>query len=467
MRLESESSLSNAMPQSGSQRTATGQFALYAICFGFFLVLLDTTALNVAIAAMEREFGGAINALQWVVNSYTLVFASLLLVCGAIGDRFGPRRLYQTGLLLFTAMSLACALSPNLDWLIGLRVLQGLGAAMMLPASLSLLSHSFPRAEERGKAVAFWASIVSLGFAAGPALGGLLTHFFGWRSIFWLNVPVGLVAFGMVRRFVTEATVPNPRHIDWGGQLTASLALLCLTYALIQAGCDGWSAPRIQTAFYLSLMLIVIFIKIERSSDVPVLPRTLFAKPAFTVCILIGLVLNFGMYGTLFIESLYLQNNRHMSALTSGLMILPFTGLPTVTTRLLGNRNNREHIKPRLIIGQSLAMIGGGALGLQLVQPGLWPALLGLGIMGIGMGFMMPAMTAGVLMSSPTHMSGLASGILNSARQTGGVLGVALMGTLVQRQQQLGLLLSFGLTSLCFLLMTMATHRHLRHGQAP
>ena len=439
------------------------QYALYAICFGFFLVLLDTTALNVAIVAMEHEFGGAINALQWVVNSYTLVFASLLLVCGAVGDRFGSRRLYQTGLALFTIMSFACAMSPNLNWLIGLRILQGLGAAMMLPASLSLLSHSFPQAEERGKAVAFWASVVSLGFAAGPALGGILTHFFGWRSIFWLNVPVGIFALVMVNRFVKETIVPNPRHIDWAGQITASLALLCLTYALIQAGRDGWAAPRIQGAFYLAVLLIAVFVAIERSSKTPVLPRVLFAKPAFTVCILIGLVLNFGMYGTLFIESLYLQNSRHMSALSAGLMILPFTGLPTVTTRILGNRNNREHIKPRLIMGQILAVIGGAALGLQLIQPGLWPALLGLGIMGVGMGFMMPAMTAGVLISSPTHMSGLASGILNSARQTGGVLGVALMGTFVQREKEAGLLLSFGLTSLCFLLMTAATFKYLRH----
>lgn len=459
----SEPHILNATPIPANHGPAPAQYALYAICFGFFLVLLDTTALNVAIAAMARELGGAMNQLQWVVNSYTLVFASLLLICGAVGDRFGARRLYQTGLALFTVMSLACALSPGIGLLIGLRVLQGLGAAMMLPASLSLLSHSFPKAEERGKAVAFWASIVSLGFAAGPALGGILTHYFGWRSIFWLNVPVGILALGMVHHFVKEATIPNPRHIDWAGQTAVSLALLCLTYALIQAGEDGWSAPRIQAAFYLSILLLAIFIVIERSSAVPVLPRTLFARPAFTVCILIGVVLNFGMYGTLFIESLYLQNTRHMTALSAGLMILPFTGLPTVTTRALGNRNNREHIKPRLIIGQALAVVGGVALSLQLIQPGLWLPLFGLGIMGIGMGFMMPAMTAGVLMSSPTHMSGLASGILNSARQTGGVLGVALMGTLVQRQQEQGLLLSFGITSLVFLLMTVATMRHMQH----
>ena len=453
----------NSVLQPERVETAPAQYALYAICFGFFLVLLDTTALNVAVAAMEREFGGDINSLQWVVNSYTLVFASLLLVCGAIGDRFGSRRVYQAGLGLFTAMSLLCALAPGLNYLIALRVLQGLGAAMMLPASLSLLSHSFPDAAERGKAVAFWASVVSLGFAAGPALGGALTYYLGWRSIFWINVPIGIIAFGMVKRFVRESVVPNPRHIDWAGQVTVSFALLFLTYALIQAGRYGWGDLRIQVAFGLALILIAVFIKIERSSQVPVLPPTLFGRPSFTVCVIIGLVLNFGTYGVLFIESLYLQNSRHLSALSTGLMILPFTGLPTVTTRVLGHRNSRHHIKPRLLIGLLSSGLGGGALVWQLTSHSFGPALLGMGMMGIGMGFVMPAMTAGVLMSAPTHMSGLASGILNSSRQTGGVLGVALMGTLVQRQQHEGLFLSFVLPSLCFPLMLRATARYMEH----
>ena len=445
------------------QNSAPAKYALYAICFGFFLVLLDTSALNVAIAALEREFGGAISGLQWVVNSYTLVFASLLLICGAIGDRFGARKLYQLGLAVFTGMSLACALSPSIGFLIAMRVLQGLGAAMMLPASLSLLSHAFPQAEERGKAVAFWASIVSLGFAAGPALGGFLTHYFGWRSIFWLNVPVGILALGMVHRFVREAIVPNPRHIDWAGQTVIALTLLSLTYGLIQAGLDGWTAPIILAAFIVALVLLGLFIIIERSSDHPVLPGTLFVVPTFTICVLMGTILNFGMYGTLFIESLYLQNERHFSALSAGLVILPFTALPTITTRILGNRNNREHIKPRLLTGQFLAALGAAALALQFWCPGLWPVLTGFGLMGVGMGFMMPAMTAGVLMSSPAEMSGLASGILNSARQSGGVLGVALMGTLVQRQQDQGLLLSFALTALAFLLIMAATFQFMTH----
>jgi len=435
---------------------------LYAICFGFFLVLIDTTALNVAIAAMEREFGGAISGLQWVVNSYTMMFASLLLVFGAVGDRFGARRLYQIGLGIFTGMSLICAISPNVGFLICMRALQGVGAAIMLPASLSLLSHSFPNPKDRSRAVTFWASIVSLGFASGPALGGILTNFFGWRSIFWLNVPVGILALLMVRRFVTESRVSKPRHIDWAGQIFISLALLCLTYALIEAGQFGWTSPRILVSFGLSLLLTMLFVLIERFSSVPVLPPTLFLKPVFSVCVAIGMILNFGMYGILFVVSIYLQNTRHLNALWAGLMIVPLTGMPTVAARFVDRYYNQTTMKSRLIAGHVAAVIGGGLLILALFDSGFGAILLGLGVLGIGMGVIMPAMTSGVLTSAPTEISGLASGILNSSRQMGGTLGVALMGTFVQQHQAGGLLFSFILASSCFLFMIIVTTWFIR-----
>ena len=450
--------------EKGQDRAAAthARYGLYAICFGFFLVLLDTTALNVAIVAMQREFGGSISGMQWVVNSYTLVFASLLLGCGALGDRLGARRLYQAGLMLFTAMSLLCALAPGVGWLIGLRMAQGLGAAIMLPASLSLLSHGFPVPEERARAVTFWASIVSLAFAAGPALGGLLTSCLGWRSIFWLNVPVGLLALGMVRRFVRETRVPNPRRIDWAGQLCACLALFCLAYGLIEAGSAGWRSPRVVDAFALAGVLVIAFALCEWYGPSPSLPRSLFARRTFSVCVAIGLVLNFGMYGVLFIESLYLQNVRQLSPLAAGLMILPFTVLPTVTARLIVRFSGREHLRSRLVIGQVLAAVGAGALGLALWTSGYWAILLGLGIMGMGMGCIMPAMTAGVLLAASAHTSGLASGILNAARQVGGTLGVALMGTLVRGQHAQGFLRAFTLALAAYLLMAVLTLR-LRH----
>lgn len=440
----------------------SAQYALYAICFGFFLVLLDTTALNVAVAAIQREFGGSITGLQWVVNSYTLVFASLLLTCGAVGDLLGVRRLYQIGLALFTITSILCALSPGVDFLIGARILQGLGAAIMLPASLSLLSHAFPHPEERARAVAFWAAVVSLGFAAGPFLGGVLTHAFGWRSIFWMNGPVGLVALLMVRAFVKETKVTNPRRIDWLGQALASLALFSLTSALIEAGRLGWTAPPILAALGISVALAILFMVAERRSSTPVLPGELFSHATFSTCVAIGAILNFGMYGTLFIESIYLQDVRHLNALVTGLMILPFTALPTVTTRLIVNYSGRRHIKTRLIIGHVIATLGALVLALSLRDPGYRDILLGFALLGVAMGCIMPAMTAGVLAAAPTEASGTASGILNSSRQVGGTLGVALMGTLVQQQRERGVLISCVIMFVCYAAMTVITARTIK-----
>jgi DHA2 family methylenomycin A resistance protein-like MFS transporter len=442
------------------------RYGLYAICFGFFLVLLDTTALNVAVVAMQRDFGGGMSGLQWVVNSYTIVFASFLLTCGAVGDRLGARRLYQTGLSLFTAMSVLCALSPGVGFLIGARMAQGLGAAIMLPASLSLLSHAFARPDERARAVAFWAGIVSLGFAAGPALGGLVTGYFGWRAIFWLNAPVGVAAILMVRAFVDETKVSNPRSIDWAGQAAVSLALFCLTYGIIEAGSMGWTAPRVLGGFGLAALLAGAFAFIERHSATPVLPRALFLNSTFSVCVAVGLVLNFCMYGTLFIESIYLQNIRHLTAVSAGLMILPFTVLPTVTTRVIAGYSGRRHIRSRLAAGQIVSATGAGILIGALWTPGVWAILLGLGLLGIGMGCVMPAMTAGVLAASPAQTSGLASGILNSARQVGGTLGVALMGTLVQDGRMRGYFWSFAVTVAGFSAMAVVTLRKIQDQSA-
>jgi MFS transporter, DHA2 family, methylenomycin A resistance protein len=435
------------------------RLALYSICFGFFLVLLDTTALNVAMVAMEHEFNETISSLQWVINSYTLVFASILLIGGAVGDRIGSKRLYQIGLTLFTLMSLLSALSPNAGFLIGARSLQGLGAALMLPGSLALLSHAFPDGEERAHAVGFWAGIASLGFAAGPVLGGILTHYCGWRSIFWINVPLGALAFGMNQCFVEETRVDNPRPIDWKAQVLILLALFCLNYGLIGAGGNSWTSPLNLGAFGLAILFGIIFVFSEMRSHAPALPGSLFSIPSFSVCVLIGAVLNFMVYGVLFIESLYLQNVRHFDALHTGLTILPFTVLPTVTMRLIARFNGRRFLKRRLICGHCLAAAGAVFLWLALRETGVGMTLAGLGLFGIAMGFIMPAMTAGVLASAPVSMSGLASGILNCSRQVGGTVGVALMGTFMELDHARGMIWSFMVTVTMSLLTAIIIKR--------
>jgi DHA2 family methylenomycin A resistance protein-like MFS transporter len=435
-------------------------YGLYAICFGFFLVLFDTTALNVAVGAIHREFGGPMSGLQWIVNAYSIVFASLVLTCGALGDRYGARRMYQLGLGLFTGMSLACALAPSVAFLVVFRMAQGLGAAMMLPASLALLSHAYPDPRARARAVSFWASIVSLGFAAGPALGGVFTSYFGWRSIFLLNVPTGVIALLMVRAFIEE-TNPVARALDWMGQLAVSLALWAVSYALIEAGNGGWGAPRVLAAFGAAIVLAGVCVLTERRSGSPVFPSALFSRAAFVVCVAAGVVLSLGTYGILFIESVYLQSVRHLSALATGAMIVPLTVLPTVTTRMIDRYRVDMHFKRRLVAGQIFALAGAGTMAISVWMPATVVILIGFGLLGVALGYVTPAMTTGVLTSSPPAMAGLASGILNAGRQVGGAVGVALMGTLVQMHQERGMVVSFVVALVLFGVIATRAQRAL------
>jgi DHA2 family methylenomycin A resistance protein-like MFS transporter len=444
-------------------------YGLYAVCFGFFLVLFDTTALNVAVAAMHREFGATMSALQWIVNAYTIVFASLVLTCGAMGDRYGAKRLYQLGLALFTGMSLACALSPSVAFLVAFRMAQGLGAAMMLPASLALLSQLYPDPQARARAVSFWASIVSLGFAAGPALGGVFTSYFGWRSIFLLNVPTGIVALLMVRTFIPASHVTRARSLDWLGQLGVSLALWAISYALIEAGDAGWSAPRVLAAFAATIVLALACVVTERRSASPVFPPALFSRPAFVACVAAGVVVSLGTYGILFVESIYLQNVRHLSALATGAMIVPLTVGPTVTTRMIDRYRADMHFKPRLVTGQIIALAGAAAMAVSVWIPATVVILLGFGLLGVALGYITPAMTTGVLTLSPPSMAGLASGILNAGRQVGGAVGVALMGTLVQMHNERGMVVSFTVALALFGVIAVAAQRAIppsRHAAA-
>lgn len=436
--------------------------ALFVICFGFFLVLLDTTALNIATPALGAEFGNGISDLQWVVNSYTLLFASLLLAAGAIGDRTGSKRSYQIGLALFTVTSLLSAISSSLGALIVARAFQGLGAAIMLPASLALLSHAFPEPLERGQAVTAWANTASLGFAAGPVLGGVLTTWLGWRSIFWLNVPIGIVALCLNHLCIEETKLDKPRRIDWSGQLSISLALFALTFGLIEVGRRGWNDAVVLGALVCAALLLCLFVALERRSNHPVLPGFLFSKLTFSACVGVGFVLNFSMYGILFLESLYLQSARGMGAFATGLTITPFTLFPTIASRLLGERNGFPYLRPRISLGLALAAIGSGVLAISAFSTALWPVLVGLGLLGISMGTIMPAMTAGVLISSAPENSGLASGLLNSTRQVGGTIGVALLGTIMHTLSPAsGLACAFGLTTLVLLFAADLSRRML------
>jgi len=271
----------------------------------------------------------------------------------------------------------------------------------------------------------------------------VFTSYFGWRSIFLLNVPTGVVALLMVRAFIEETRVTRDRPLDWPGQLAVSLALWALSYALIEAGNAGWAAPRVIVAFAASITLAGACAVTERLSASPVFPPVLFSRPAFVACVGAGVVLSLGIYGILFIESIYLQDVRHLSALATGAMIVPLTVGPTVTTRMIDRYRADMHFKPRLVTGQILALLGAATMAASVWIPATGVILLGFGLLGVSLGYVTPAMTTGVLTASPPSMAGLASGILNAGRQVGGAVGVALMGTLVQIHHERGMVVSF------------------------
>jgi MFS transporter, DHA2 family, methylenomycin A resistance protein len=374
---------------------------LAAICFGFFLVILDTSVVNVALPAMQHDLHGSLEGLQWVVNGYTLIFASLLLSAGAFGDRLGHKRTFLTGYLLFTGASLLCSLAPSLTLLIAARVLQGVGPALLVPGSLSLITHGFQNPEKRARAVGIWAGSSGIGLEGCPAVSGLLVETLGWRSIFLLNVPFGLLALTLTMRFVNETPCTATQKHDPWGQVCVIVALATLTYVLIEGRSQGWISLQVVGLFLLCIGASAGFLLIETRHRTPLLPLHFFSSMAFSMPLLVGCVLNFGLYGILFVLSLFFQDISHYPAVLTGVALLPIT-VATGSTALISGR-----VTARL--GTRRPMIGGlaasclGALLLLLGETGNALLLLTAGeiVVGLGCGMTVPAMTTALLNAVP------------------------------------------------------------------
>lgn len=414
-----------------SENGALHALGLTAICFGFFLVILDTSVVNVALPAMQHDLHGSLEGLQWVVNGYTLIFASLLLSAGTLGDQLGHKRAFLTGYLLFTGASLLCSLAPSLNILIAARVLQGVGPALLVPSSLALITHGFQNPGKRARAVGIWAGSSGIGLAGGPVIGGALVEMLGWRSIFLLNVPLGLLALALTMRFVSETPRTTAQKRDLWGQACVIVALVTLTYALIEGRSQGWISPQIVGLFLLCIGASGAFLLIETRHSTPMLPLHYFSSTAFSVPILVGCVLNFGLYGILFVLSLFFQDIYHYPAVLAGVALLPIT-VATASTALISGR-----ITARL--GTRRPMIGGlaasclGTFLLLLGETGGSILLLTAGeiAIGLGCGMTVPAMTTAVLNAVPRSQVGVTSALLNASRQLGGVLGVAILGSIL------------------------------------
>ncbi|WP_233858182.1 MFS transporter [Paraburkholderia sp. HD33-4] len=408
------------------------RLALLATSLGFVIICLDVTVVNVALARMRDSLGLDSTALEWVVNAYTLAFASLLLSAGALADRFGARRMFLAGFVVFTCASVGCGLSGGAAMLIVARVVQGIGAALCVPSSLALLGAAFPDPHARARAVSVWAGTAALALGAGPLVGGVLVERFGWPAIFLINVPIGVAGIWLTIAHAPDTEAHAARRIDLAGQTLAVVALVGLTYAVVESGRLGWTSMTVLMGFAVAAVAGGLFVMVEARHAQPLLPLALFRNAAVNVSALTGLALNFGYYGLMFAMSLFFQSARHYTPLETGLAFLPMTAVVTVANVASGSLTARFGCRLPMLVGQALAALGYVSLAFVRVDSSALAVALPLLTVGVGVALAVPSINTAVLAHVDSSCMGIASGVLNTARQIGGVLGVGLFGALVR-----------------------------------
>lgn len=413
------------------QERPTRWLTLVAATFGMFIVTLDTTIVNVALPQFQQTFGASMAGLQWAVDGYTLAFASFLLMTGALSDRLGSKRIFLAGLVVFTLASTFCTLSPSLSILIFARVLQGMGAALLIPASLAIITYAFPEARERTHAIGIWATIATIAAAAGPVIGGFLVEGAGWRSVFFINVPVGLIGVLVTVCFVAETTPSTEHSLDLGGQVTGIMTLASLAFALIEGGSLGWDALPILMSFLVFAIVLPAFLLIEHRSPSPMLPLALFRLPTFSAATGIGFLINFSFYGLLFLLSVFFQHVQGYSAWQTGMHLLPLTVFNVVGTTLSGRIAGRVGARVPVVLGMLLCTLGMLAFLIFGEHASYALIVLFFAAIGIGGSLAVPALTSAHLGSVIREQAGIASGVLNASRQAGSVFGIAVLGSLL------------------------------------
>jgi EmrB/QacA subfamily drug resistance transporter len=407
------------------------RLTLAACCFSLFMVTLDGTIVNVALPTIQHQLNASLSGLQWVLDAYTLVLASLLLSAGAVGDRIGRRRVFHTGLIVFTVASLLCSAAPTLGVLIAFRMIQAVGGAMLIPSTLSIIANTFTDAHERAVAIGIWGAVSGVSIAIGPVLGGILVDAISWRAIFWVNLPIGLVAMLMSVRFIGESRAPVPRRIDGPGQTLAVAFLALVTYALIEGPTYGWGSPTILALFGASALLLLAFLVVESRRQEPLIDLSFFRSPPFTGSSAIAFIAFVGFVGFIFLNTLYLQEVRGYSALLAGLASLPATAAIIFASPIAGVITGRRGPRRPIVTGSCFMAVGTAVLLATSPTVSIWILFLGYVLIGWGMGLINPPITTAAIAGMPPEQAGVASGITGAARQVGAVFGVALIGSVV------------------------------------
>jgi EmrB/QacA subfamily drug resistance transporter len=404
---------------------------LATCCLSVFMAGLDVTIVNVALPSIQRTLHASVSGLQWTIDAYTLVIACLLMLSGSLADRFGRRRVFQIGLAAFSLGSLLCSVAPSLGWLIAFRGLQAIGGSMLNPVAMSIIRNVFEDPKERAKAIGMWGSVAGLSLASGPVVGGLLVSGLGWRSIFWINVPVGLIAIALTQRFVLESRAERPRRLDPPGQLAVIALLGCLTAGIIEGPRSGWGSAPIVALFAVAVLAAIVLVVLESRRREPLIDLRYFRSAPFSGAALIGVVALATLGGFLFLNTLYLQDVRGYSALHAGLLTIPMAAMlavfSTVSGRLVASRG------PRLALMMSGALIGVGAfmlIGLS-AHTAVWYLIVAYIVYGAGAGLVSAPITNTALSGMPRDQAGVAGAIASTFRQTGAAVGVAVTGAII------------------------------------
>jgi len=446
---------------------ANGWLPLVTLAIGFVMAMLDVTVVNVALPSIALQFTVPLTDLVWIVDGYTLTFAALLLVAGALADRYGAKTIYLCGLGVFTLASLLCGLAPDGNSLIAARMLQGVGAALFMPSSLSLLTHAYEDEHVRNRMLAAWSAIVAVAGASGPLLGGVLIHQFGWRSIFLINLPLGVAGLWLARRRI-QAAPRRPRALNPLSHLLGVIALSSLCFVLIQGNAYGWTSSRIAGVAALCAIAVVLLVRRERRHAEPILPRALFKTTQFAASNGVGFLINLASYGQLFLLSLFLQHARGTDALQTGIQLVPMLAVFSIGNMISGRVSARWNVSASLLGGVSLAALMSAA-GIYAFSPDMayWPfaAMVALGNLGVGIA--VPAMTSVVMQVSGKQHANSAAAALNANRQSGALVGVALMGTILHLlpDWRASLPAAYVVIAASYTAAVVLVWRHLRHGR--
>jgi EmrB/QacA subfamily drug resistance transporter len=406
-------------------------WTLVAVAIGLFMIMLDNTVVNVALPSIRKDLGISISELEWVVNAYALTFGVLLLTGGKLADMIGRRKIFIAGLVIFTGASLWCGLAGGASSLIAARTVQGVGAALMNPATLSIITATFPP-RQRGTAIGIWAGVSALALAIGPIVGGLLTEKINWSWIFFINIPVGVLGVLAAGVFIDETKdTSHEQRLDLPGLLTSGIGLFALTYGLIETNDHSWTSTRVLSLFAVAVVALAAFVLLELHQRLPMLDLSLFRDPTFAGANAAMLLVGLAMFGIFFYNSLFLQNILGYGAIKTGATFLPMTVLIILVAPIAGRFTDRVGARWLMGAGMSLLAVALVLFGTLDANSSFWAILPGLLVGGVGMAITMAPTTAAAMGSVPVDKAGVGSAVINSMRQVGGSLGIAIMGALV------------------------------------